>query len=846
MATLTLADLLAGPPPPGAKKESAKEAPKQLTLNDLLAGPPPPGANPQKVAAAPKQVGPVSPEENEKSFQAAKTGFADNLSALTRLLSHVGFSATLTQQAKEYAEKQNQTYDDNQPGIQEWFNKNATDIGLAAAELWGASAVAELAGGGIVSALGGSEAALETLGPVAQGISKLANKNPVTKFIAQSLKAAPSGAAFGALTASPDENQAGAAAVGAILTPVGVFSGNLLGKLINVLSKKYVLSQMANEATAPVKEMEKTLQDAGEGQPLLLGEAIGSGAVKKEELNTIPEAKGFQDKSIENLNTIKKNLTEQSVKLGNAIGVKGEQTEPEIAKELDERIKEHSDVEQKKKRGLWKNSTQAAKKAKLKVKISSLLRTAKKEGRNMDKVYEDLGIGGKGEAARKVVESVVDKTDMKPLRKSLSKTIAKNQKSIDDAEDLLKEGNKRLSTKRTIINNNKIKLSKYRKEMLKAQDAHNKNLSSKAKLNKFIEKNKAYEDQKYRLDKHMDELKALRQQYDEPMKEARKTISDLGKENKAAAKKLFLTPENKEVDLGTADLARHYLNEKWADAKSSGNKDLARVYNSLLKGLKKDISQALDNAPQEVKDAHEAAMTHYKDKIAPLLEDPIKSIIDNDFDADKIASTFLPLTAASKGAVNRLNQLIDNVPGTAKLLLKHAVRGTMEETKTKDLFISPGKLANVFKYIGNYRLPLLLNKSFEPEKSAAVGKEIDRYMNNMKNGQDVFERMFNPNTGQKNNPLGVFALVQQYLGNLINFIGSKNLTGAVAYSVMPLQRMVRWNLINDPRKTLEKIIEIKKGIKQKDGGLKRIGDAVSKTGKPVGLGLTGLINSETD
>ncbi len=194
MATLTLADLLAGPPPPGAKKESAKEAPKQLTLNDLLAGPPPPGANPQKVAAAPKQVGPVSPEENEKSFQAAKTGFADNLSALTRLLSHVGFSATLTQQAKEYAEKQNQTYDDNQPGIQEWFNKNATDIGLAAAELWGASAVAELAGGGIVSALGGSEAALETLGPVAQGISKLANKNPVTKFIAQSLKAAPSGA----------------------------------------------------------------------------------------------------------------------------------------------------------------------------------------------------------------------------------------------------------------------------------------------------------------------------------------------------------------------------------------------------------------------------------------------------------------------------------------------------------------------------------------------------------------------------------------------------------------------------------------------------------------------------
>ncbi len=244
-------------PPPERKQAVAQEIPSSapdekpsgrvISMDELMALPPPPPSQEQM------------DDETEKNLQAFKAGASENLADLTRILSKVGFSAVLTQKAREMADKENEKYEHMDVNIHQVLVNAVADYGLAAME----SAAAISGAGEVIAALGGAAESFGVLAQlaakapkttelaknVAEGAKYYANKNAVTRFATQVGKEIPGGAAFGALTTDKDEDLSTGSLIGAAGVPIGVGIGKLLSKILGHISETTAKKELASQAT---------------------------------------------------------------------------------------------------------------------------------------------------------------------------------------------------------------------------------------------------------------------------------------------------------------------------------------------------------------------------------------------------------------------------------------------------------------------------------------------------------------------------------------------------------------------------------------------------------------------
>lgn len=820
------------PPPNKAQNRSPHVITSVEELEQLV--PPPNKKSPwddmQSVASS---LGGNSGDINA-ARQANKTGAAENMADITSLFAKIGLATSLNLKAQDNVKRQ-----------QELLAKADPDNKIGGSEFTrGALATIEASVLGDV-ALG----ALGTLVPAVKTATTIGKNDKILKRGGKALLSAlPSGAAFGAITAGPNQSIASGAATGAALTPLGVGFGMALGKLLQFATRSQAIRRLANE-TSPsktIEQLERTLSD-NKGKPVVLGSAIGNPTVKKEELDVLSSVPGFAEKSNEKLDEIVNNLNKESDEIAKKFGVDGE-PHPEIAKDLKQKIMAHNDKEQKTKRSLWSQAGSLAKKSGMKVKLSSFTRLAKKENKNISKIKKGTGVGSTADDSLGLLQNIIETTDNRSKIKELKKDIGKASSQIDKDMAFLDDSNKQIAKKKRALDKSTARLSDKKKAAAAAKakfeenvlDDGNRRASNKAANKYFDEQNKN--------DELRADYRALKEKLGPSQKEARERIEELGKANDKSLEDLMKLPLDHEIDLDVADLTRHSLNEMLMDAKAARNTGDERIYSLLLNSLNKDIDRSLENAPEDVKEAHELAMEHYKEKIVPLMEDPLNRVIKGKgkkkFDIDKIADTFMPLSKGGKKMLNQLKALIDHVPGSAELLLKHAFTNALDEDENGLNVVNANKIKTIINQIGKERMDALLNESsLKPEKSE-IKNQLKTFTNNMANGEAAFQRALTPPTGERNKALIIGARLMNYWDHVIGNLTSKNFSRALYELGYPASKFARWHALLNTSKTLEDIIKLKKGQKIKEDKLYLAGKLIKKGGKYAGLYGTKFSNQD--
>lgn len=874
----TLEEVMAVPPPvrkavlsqnnqgPSSDSQNAPVAPHMATLEEVMAVPPPPPTQEQlddeaDEEYAEKTIGPTTPEfkhETDKSLQAFKAGGSENLAELTRILSKVGFSAVLTQKAREMADKQNEKYEDMDPNIHQHLAKAVAEYGLAAMESAAAIAGSEF----VLGALGGAAESMGVLAKLAarfpnkaewvkgvvQGGKNLANKNAATRFVAQTGKAIPGGAAFGALTTDKDEDLSSGALIGAAAVPAGVGIGKLLSKILGHISETTAKHELANQATKPIEEMEQVLKDnPDKDAPIMLGDAIGSPATKKLELNELPERASYGKNAMKKLDTIAENLTKQANSLGEHLEIDKKGTRHALSVDLSEKIKNHADKINKQKRELFKASDEAAKNANFQLELPNLRKAAQENKDDLEKIFEETGIGGPADKSLKILNNILEKTNPKARKITQGKKIDDLNSVAAQAFNFLDQSSKEIMDKLGDVTKAQKDLQMAKEKWAQAEEELPRDVyGNKGSAKKLGDAIKNHKDALKNLNKKKSEFQEFAAKKMPEMAKVREYLDNIVNIGNKELKKLLEMPDVHKIDLKTADLAKHYLNLKYADADAADNSDLKRIYSILLKGLNEDIDSAIENAPESVKSAHNKAMQFYKDKVVPLFQKDIHKVIKGDIDPDKVRNTFLPMTKSGRYYVTQLNSLIDNIPGTAKPLLQHALMGSLDKTKRGVRYINPTKLNDVLNTIGDERLKPLLEKAGLKTSVDDILKEVKRFDNNMENGQGVFNRMDNPPTGQRNTAPIMKGVFFQYLSDIFDHIGNRDLTGLLERAAYTGRKYAQFHAINDSRQTLEDIIKLKKGLKIKTTLYHKLSQLPKHAGKPTGLFATAIFNSSDD
>jgi len=295
------------------------------------------------------------------------------------------------------------------------------------------------------------------------------------------------------------------------------------------------------------------------------------------------------------------------------------------------------------------------------------------------------------------------------------------------------------------------------------------------------------------------------------------------------------------VSLRVANLGKGYINDKWYEAKKAGNNSLSSVYNDLRNALKEDISDGLKDVPEEVKDANNAAEDYFKNIVSAFRNQNILRATHVQSDTDMLLARFLPLSKNGKDRISLMESLINNVPGSADMLLSNALR---EGTYVDDLgrpVVDPPKLYNVLNKIGPERLRKILDKSTRLKPSDY--DKIKTFQNNMNNGYDAFVNMLNPPTGAKNSQLMGAYYSFEYWRSLIHAIGALDADALVGAATGPFVHQAMWRAIGDSADTLEKIIKIKMGMKVAETKPYKIAKLIRKSGKATGLASTAGINN---
>lgn len=823
-------------PPP--KKPESMGAPHLITSVEELERLVPP---PKKQSSSPwddmqsvaSSLGGNSGDINA-ARQASTTGAAENMADITSLFAKIGLATSLNLKARDNAAHQ-----------QELLAKADPDNKIGGSEfIRGALATVEssLLGDFALGALGAGV-------PAVKAATTIGKNDKILKRGGKALLSAlPAGAAFGAITASPNQSIASGAATGAALTPLGVGFGMALGKLLQFATRSSAVRRLANETSSSktIEQLERTLSD-NKGKRVVLGSAIGNPDVKKEELDVLSSVPGFAEKSNAKLDEITKNLNKEAEDITKRFGVDGE-AHPEIAKDLKQKIMAHSDKEQKTKRKLWSQAGNLAKKSGMKVKLSSFTRLAKKENKNISKVEKGTGVESTADDTLGMLQNIIRTTDNRSRIKDLKKDIGKASSQIDKDMAFLDDSNKEIAKKKRALDKSTARLGDKKKAAAAARakfeenvlDDGNRKASNKAANKYFDELNKN--------DELKADYRAFKENISPSQKEARERIEELQKANDKSLDQLMKLPIDHEIDLDVADLTRHSLNEQLMEAKSARNKGKERIYSLLLSALNKDIDKSLENAPQEVREAHELAMEHYKEKIVPLMEDPLNKIINGKgkkkFDIDKIADTFMPLSKGGKKMLNQLKALIDHVPGSAELLLKHAFTNVLEEDENGLNIVNANKVKSTINQIGKERMDALLGESsLKPEKSE-VKNQLKTFTNNMANGEAAFGRTLTPPTGERNKLLIISARLMNYWDHVIGNLASKNFSRSLYELGYPASKFARWHALLNTSKTLEDIIKLKKGQKIKEDKLYLAGKLIKKGGKYAGLYATKFANQD--
>jgi hypothetical protein len=689
-----------------------------------------------------KDINKNEPSALKKSYLAAKAGAEETLAGTSRIISKFGLPdwlikinmSGINDAIQQMSSESQSEFDKTNPNLKEQAIEGLTHYGTSA-----------IISGGGESLIYKQLAKLAKLSPaIASGLKAYIEKNMATKYAAKLAKSAPSGAAFGAVTASPDESLTQGAVIGSAANVAGIPVFDAIGGAIKAITKFNAIKQLADMTTKSILELKKSLSDLkreltrltpmgsevkqkidNSYSPQLAGNILQNPEVNKLEVNTLPTLSLFSKQAVAKIFNTAKGLYNDSSNIFSLLT--NGMDKAQLSEGLQRAGVNNAAKVQKQKRLLYQKNNKIAEKEGAKVKLDNLGKSAKKLKKDFSRVYNEVGV-------------------------------SQNQEGIKSLRNIIKKVYKKPSV-----------------------------LTSGLILPDSL-------------------------------------MKDLAKTGKDASS----------VSLKTANFAKSALRTKMAEAKASQEYGLESIYSQLLHAIQKDIGDTISNGSSELKSTYETAENFYKENIAPLEDKGIASVINNKMDSNVITSTFLPKSGS--GRLNLLQKILKNAPGSEKLLLTDMLSFAKEENQMGDKYINPDKLLTLLNNIGDDRLKMLI-------KDRDTLSLVKQFKNNMGNGRQALEAMWNPKTGYaglaNNNAIATMKLMDDIANDLLK----GDVKGLISKAIATASSSAKFRAINDP-KLIEKIISIKEGSKVPTGVMYKAGQATSKSGQTISQLLTQIINQQ--
>jgi hypothetical protein len=290
------------------------------------------------------------------------------------------------------------------------------------------------------------------------------------------------------------------------------------------------------------------------------------------------------------------------------------------------------------------------------------------------------------------------------------------------------------------------------------------------------------------------------------------------------------------TDLQSANLSKSDWGDDYYKSVHSGDRKAARRYLKLQQSLRQSIQDSIDKSGNDdLKELYNHAESFYKENIVPLKEKDIAGIVTGKKDPDTITNTYLPLSG--KGRLNLLKKFIKNAPNSEKLLMADRLSGAIEQNSLGKNYTNPDKLLTILNNIGDDRLKILI-------KDPNTLNLIKQFRNNMKNGSEAMQMMFNPKTGYANVANTNLYATMKMADEMLNSLAKGDIKSAFSKGVAASSNLAKFRAVNDPQ-LLQKIIYIKTGKKVPMGTIYRAGQFMSNNGVTFSQALTQAINEQS-
>jgi hypothetical protein len=235
-------------------------------------------------------------------------------------------------------------------------------------------------------------------------------------------------------------------------------------------------------------------------------------------------------------------------------------------------------------------------------------------------------------------------------------------------------------------------------------------------------------------------------------------------------------PTLKEANLLKGMMGRY--SKSYAKSPDADKRNMANIFKSLHRSLKKDISDEIDASGNEaIKTAYKKAEENYGKNFSPFLDRDVYKFVSGNADPETIVSKFITRSNSSDLA-GKLAKLADKLKtqtktqdsGSSNLLAYSYLSRAIDNEGN----FNPAKFATSVKNLGPNQL-----KTLFPDK--AIRKEVVNYKALVNKNPRSLQVMFNPLTGQVNSDLHPNALAH-LIGGLAG-LGTGGGVGAVVGAV---------------------------------------------------------------
>jgi hypothetical protein len=209
---------------------------------------------------------------------------------------------------------------------------------------------------------------------------------------------------------------------------------------------------------------------------------------------------------------------------------------------------------------------------------------------------------------------------------------------------------------------------------------------------------------------------------------------------------LFSETITSHPSLKEANILSGKLNElanKYGSSVNISDRNAARVMGSLSRTLKSDIKNEIEKSGNEsLKTAFNKAEKNYKENYSSFLDRDIHKFTSGKKPAEELISTFLK-TGGDKDRSEQLSRLLKVIPEDKHNLIRYAYLSRAMEGPSDMKVVNPHKLRTLWNKLGENQKKILFPNDSER-------REMDNFSLLVGKNPKAVNRMWNPETGQKN------------------------------------------------------------------------------------------------